>query len=70
AQEAIDARDIATLYEVWCFFALVGQIRKVLELDEQDLTWYLSVSDEKGLEYTTWVKFGQTGYWLRYNEGF
>lgn len=70
AQEAIDTRDIATLYEVWCFFALVGQIRKLLELDEQDLTWYLNVSDEKGLEYTTWVKFGQTGYRLRYNEGF
>jgi len=70
AQEAIDARDIATLYEIWCFFALVEKIRQVLDLNQPDLTWHLNVSDEKGLEYTTWVTFGQTGYRLRYNEGF
>ncbi len=70
AQEAIDARDIATLYEVWCFFALTEQVRQILAVDPNRLSWRLDVSDAEGLEYTTQVTFGQTGYRLRYNESF
>lgn len=70
AQEAIDMRDIATLYEVWCFFALTEQVRQILTVDPDRLRWRLDVSDAEGLEYTTQVTFGQTGYRLRYNESF
>lgn len=70
AQEAIDARDIATLYEIWCFFALVGRIAKVLTLSPAECRWQLDLADDAGLGYKSRVIFGRTGYKLTYNETF
>ncbi len=67
---AIDTRDIATLYEVWCFFALSNKIQQTLQIVTEELSWGLHISDEKGLEYTTTVDFGRSGYRLSYNERF
>lgn len=69
-EEAIDARDIATLYEMWCFFALVDKVGETLSLPANERRWRLKLSDEKGLGHTSEVIFGQTGYRLKYNEGF
>lgn len=69
-EEAIDARDIATLYEIWCFFALVDRIGDTLEVGIVERRWQLDLSDEQGLGYKSQVVFGQTGYRLTYNEGF
>jgi predicted component of viral defense system (DUF524 family) len=70
AQEAIDARDIATLYEIWCFFALAEQIGTVLDVPTTDQTWQLDLADQYGLGHRSEVRFGQTGYRLTYNESF
>ena len=69
-QEAIDARDIATLYEMWCFFALVDKIGDILGVASTERRWDLELSDEKGLAYKSQVVFGNSGYTLTYNEGF
>lgn len=69
-EEAIDARDIATLYEMWCFFALVDKVGETLSLPANERRWRLKLSDEKGLGHTSEVIFGQTGYRLKYNQTF
>jgi predicted component of viral defense system (DUF524 family) len=69
-QEAIDTRDIATLYEIWCFFALVDKIGDTLGVSPEERQWKIEVSDERGLVHKSRVTFGQTGYRLTYNEGF
>lgn len=57
-QRAIDLRDIATLYEVWCFFALVEEIAAALDI-APSLT--LHVTDEHGLGWRSEARFGSTG---------
>lgn len=63
-QRAIDLRDIATLYEVWCFFALVEEIALALETMP---TLSLRVTDEHGLDWRSEAQFGSTGT-LVYNK--
>ena len=63
-QRAIDLRDVATLYEVWCFFALVGEIAAALDVSP---SLSLHVSDEHGLNWRSEARFGSTGT-LVYNK--
>ena len=63
-QRAIDLRDIATLYEVWCFFALVEEIEVALDIQPK-LT--LEVSDQHGLNWRSKACFGSAGT-LVYNQ--
>jgi predicted component of viral defense system (DUF524 family) len=63
-QHAIDLRDIATLYEVWCFFALVEEISAALGIEPELL---MRVSDEHGLNWRSEARFGSTGT-LVYNQ--
>lgn len=65
-QEAIDSRDIATLYEVWCFFALAERLQA--ELGPARLE--LRVTDFHGLEYKATAHFGHSPWQLVYNLGF
>jgi predicted component of viral defense system (DUF524 family) len=64
--EAIAARDVATLYEFWCFFALAERIGNLLEVRPR---WELTFSDELGMRWKSEVRFGPAG-WLVYNEDF
>jgi predicted component of viral defense system (DUF524 family) len=64
--EAIAARDVATLYEVWCFFALATELGNLVGVEPR---WDLAFSDEHGLEWKNEMHFGPLG-WLVYNEGF
>lgn len=57
-QRAIDLRDIATLYEVWCFFALVEEIQLALSIAP---LMKLRVSDEHGLNWRSEARFGSAG---------
>jgi predicted component of viral defense system (DUF524 family) len=59
-QAAIDSRDVAALYEFWCFFRVVDELqqlwgRAILEL---------KVSDEKGLEHKVEARFKNSHYRL------
>jgi predicted component of viral defense system (DUF524 family) len=65
-QQAIDVRDIATLYEVWVFFALIDEIRIALR-EEPHLE--LHTSAEHGLSWRAKARFGSSGT-LEYNRGF
>ncbi len=69
-QEAIDARDIATLYEIWCFFALADKMRETLDVATIECRWKLDLTDEYGLGYKSSIALGQTGYILIYNKSF
>ncbi len=63
-QRAIDLRDIATLYEVWCFFALVEEITIALDVTP---SLSLRVSDEHGLGWFSEARFESLGT-LVYNK--
>ena len=63
-QRAIDLRDIATLYEVWCFFALVEEIAVALDIPP---SLSLRVSDQHGLDWRSEARFGSVGQ-LVYNQ--
>lgn len=65
-QEAIDSRDIATLYEFWCFFALAERLQAELG----PATLELRVTDSHGLEYRATAHFGRSAWRLIYNLGF
>jgi predicted component of viral defense system (DUF524 family) len=62
--QAIDLRDVATLYEVWAFFALVEEIQAALNVTP---TLRLRVSDEHGLDWRSVADFGSAGR-LVYNQ--
>ena len=67
-QEAIDSRNIATLYEFWCFFALTGLVAEAFGA-EPSIT--LAATDEGGIEaHKTFSVFADTPYRLVYNQGF
>ncbi len=64
-QQAMDVRDIATLYEVWCFFALVEEIAAITG---EDAVLELELSDDAGLGRRSTASFGDMGK-LWYNKG-
>ncbi len=57
-QEAIEVRDIATLYEVWAFFALIDEIQ--LALGETPCV-EIETSVEHGLRWRARARFGNSG---------
>jgi predicted component of viral defense system (DUF524 family) len=65
-QQAIEVRDIAALYELWVFFALVDEIGSVLG-DAPVID--LHPSDENGVAWGSSARFGRIGE-LRYNQSF
>ena len=65
-QQAIEVRDIATLYEVWVFFALIDEIGSALEETPQV---ELHTSAHHGLEWESVARFSPAGT-LVYNRGF
>ena len=65
-QQAIDSRDVATLYEFWCFFALAEQLQAELG----SATLMLRVTDLRGLQYEAKARFGCSPLRLVYNCGF
>jgi predicted component of viral defense system (DUF524 family) len=64
---AIDSRDVATLYEFWCFFALAEQVGAVLGI-EPNLA--LKVDDTHDLRWYTKATFPGTDWKLTYNSYF
>ncbi len=62
-QEAIEARDVAQLYEIWAFFALVEEISAALKIDP---VINLSTTVEEGLQHGAIAHFGPK-YCLAYN---
>jgi predicted component of viral defense system (DUF524 family) len=66
-QEAIDSRDVATLYEYWCFFELLRQFEEELGWGEPKLR--LKVREGGELAWGVTADFGG-GHKLVYNEGF
>ena len=63
-QQAMEVRDIATLYETWAFFALVEEI--AIQVGESPAI-DLRLSDERGLEQRAEARFGSAGK-LVYNQ--
>jgi len=66
-QEVIDSRDVATLYEYWCFFELVRRFEEDLGWGEPKLR--LEVREGGELAWNVIADFGG-GHKLVYNEGF
>jgi hypothetical protein len=62
-QQAIEVRDIATLYEVWAFFRLVDEIKQAIQ---EEPVLHLTTTDEYGLEWGAEARFGRPGC-LLYN---
>ncbi|MFZ1752370.1 MAG: DUF2357 domain-containing protein, partial [Caldilineaceae bacterium] len=62
-QEEIAARDVAHLYEIWAFFALVEEIRAALNIDP---VITLSTTVKDGLQHGAVAYFGSK-YYLAYN---
>ena len=63
-RQAMDVRDVATLYEMWAFFALTEEIAV---LTDQSPVIDLRLSDERGLGGLTEACFGEAGK-LVYNQ--
>jgi predicted component of viral defense system (DUF524 family) len=65
-QEAIDSRDVATLYEYWCFFELVKRMEATLGKAKLQL----KVREAGDLKWGVKASFGDTDYTLIYNRHF
>ena len=65
-QHAIEVRDVATLYEMWVFFALTEQIGELLNIEP---VIDLHASDEHGLRWRSEARYGTAGK-LIYNRSF
>jgi hypothetical protein len=65
-QHAIEVRDVATLYEVWVFFALTEQIGDLLGIEP---VIDLQASDEHGLRWLSEARYDTAGT-LTYNRSF
>ncbi len=65
-QHAIELRDVATLYEMWVFFALTEQIGDLLNIEQ---VIDLHASDERGLRWRSEARYGTAGT-LIYNRSF
>jgi uncharacterized protein len=57
-RHAIDVRDVAKLYEIWAFFALVEEISSIMG---QTPVLDLPLSDESGLSWRAEASFGTLG---------
>ncbi len=57
-QQAMDVRDVAALYEMWAFFALIDGIR--METDQSPVI-DLRLSDERGVGWQAEARFGPIG---------
>lgn len=68
-QQAIELRDVAALYEMWVFFALVDEIAYVVLKNEESPVLELKISDEKGLNALSKAIFSNQGE-LIYNQTF
>jgi len=66
AQEAIDARNVATMYEYWGFFALAERLATLFQSSR--FTFHVSLAE--GLGWNTEAVFGDTAYRLVYNRSF
>jgi uncharacterized protein len=55
-QKAIDLRDVAQLYEFWCFFRLIGDLTPVFG---QPPAGRIVISDAEGLEFEASVAWAQ-----------
>jgi predicted component of viral defense system (DUF524 family) len=64
-EHAIEVRDVATLYEMWVFFALVEEIATLLG---ESPVIELNLSAEHGLGWSSRARFGREGT-LEYNRG-
>jgi len=62
-QQALETRDIATLYEFWVFFRLATAIQETLQVEP---VLHLSTSDKYGLKWGAEARFGRSGR-LLYN---
>jgi len=62
-QQALEMRDIATLYEFWCFFKLVTEIQDAIQVEP---ALHLVTSDAHGLKWGAEARFGRLGR-LLYN---
>ncbi len=67
-QDSMDARDVATMYEYWCFFALAERL--AASFDALRVAYCVSTSDGEGLAWNVEAVFGDTGYRLVYNRSF
>jgi len=65
-QEAIDSRDVATLYEFWCFYALAERLQRKLG----SARFELEITDTRGLEYEASARFAVSSWRLVYNQPF
>jgi predicted component of viral defense system (DUF524 family) len=65
-RQAMDVRDIATLYEVWVFLALVEE---TAEITGESPVVELRLSDHHGLNWYSEARFGRAGK-LLYNRGY
>jgi predicted component of viral defense system (DUF524 family) len=65
-QQALEMRDIATLYEFWVFFRLATAIGDALQAEP---VLNLTVSDQYGLKWGAQAQFGRPGK-LLYNRGY
>jgi len=61
--EAMALRSVDALYEFWCFFELVRQTE---ELTGEQPVAHIETTDQHGLEWRSWVRFGSAGR-LHYN---
>ncbi len=64
-QDAMDARDVATMYEYWCFFELAERLSFI-----SPFALRLSPSADEGLAWNVAAIFGDTDYRLVYNRPF
>jgi predicted component of viral defense system (DUF524 family) len=64
-EQAVDLRAVHQLYEMWAFFALIGEVEKQSSLTRLRAHW----SDENGIEYGASAEFSD-GSILLYNQTF
>jgi hypothetical protein len=57
-QAAIEVRDVATLYEFWCFYRLANEFAGVLGIRPQPV---ITVTDESGLKHQACFDWGEQG---------
>ena len=69
-QEAIDSRDVATLYEYWCFFELAIKLGALFSPQDPRPQFKLEVTEEGGLKPKVVARFKGTSHELVFNRSF
>jgi predicted component of viral defense system (DUF524 family) len=69
-QEAIDSRDVATLYEYWCFFELAVKLAAILSPRNPQPQFKLEVTEEGGLKPKVAARFKGAPHELVFNRSF